>query len=113
MSLPNLTKKEIALAIYRKTGYPQKQIVDTIQQTLDFIQAALAAGRNAEFRNFGVLEVQVRKPRIGRNPNKPTETVMIPLRAVVKFSGGKILRQQLKKLDLSKLTEAPAPKSES
>jgi hypothetical protein len=50
-----------------------------------------------------VLEVQVRKQRIGRNPNKPEAEVVIPQRAVVKFKSGKILKQQLKKLDLAKL----------
>jgi len=39
---------------------------------------ALAAGRNVELRNFGVLEVQVRKARVGRNPNKPETEVIIP-----------------------------------
>lgn len=101
--MSNLTKREIVLEIYRKSGFPQKQIVDTVQQTLDIIQKALANGRNVELRNFGVLEVQVRKQRIGRNPNKPEAEVVIPQRAVVKFKSGKILKQQLKKLDLAKL----------
>jgi nucleoid DNA-binding protein len=101
--MPNLTKREIVLEIYRKSGFPQKQIVDTVQQTLDIVQKALANGRNVELRNFGVLEVQVRKQRIGRNPNKPEAEVIIPQRAVVKFKSGKILKQQLKKLDLNKL----------
>ncbi len=99
----NLTKREIVLEIYRKTGFPQKQIVDTVQQTLEIVQRALANGRNVELRNFGVLEVQVRKQRIGRNPNKPEAEVVIPQRAVVKFKSGKILKQQLKKLDIAKL----------
>jgi nucleoid DNA-binding protein len=112
--MPNLTKREIVLEIYRKSGFPQKQIVDTVQQTLDIIQKALANGRNVELRNFGVLEVQVRKQRIGRNPNKPEAEVIIPHRAVVKFKSGKILKQQLKKLDLNKLMaeghpSTPAP----
>jgi nucleoid DNA-binding protein len=105
--MANLTKREIVLEIYRKSGFPQKQIVDTVQQTLDIIQKALANGRNVELRNFGVLEVQVRKERIGRNPNKPEAEVKIPERAVVKFKSGKILKQQLKKLDLAKLKAQP------
>lgn len=106
--MSNLTKREIVLEIYRKSAFPQKQIVDTVQQTLDIIQKALAEGRNVELRNFGVLEVQVRKQRIGRNPNKPEAEVIIPQRAVVKFKSGKILKQQLKKLDLGQL-KAPPP----
>src|SRR3954471_13110142 len=101
--MSNLTKREIVLEIYRKSGFPQKQIVDTVQQTLDIIQKALANGRNVELRNFGVLEVQVRKQRIGRNPSKPEAEVVIPQRAVVKFKSGKILKQQLKQIDLTKL----------
>ena len=104
----NLTKREIVLEIYNKTGFPQKQVVDTVQLTLDIIQKALADGRNVELRNFGVLEVQVRKARIGRNPNKPKAEVVIPQRAVVKFKSGKILKQQLKMIDLVKL-QAPPP----
>ena len=77
-NLPNLTKREIVLEIYEKTGFPQKEVVATVQMTLDIIMRALAEGRNVELRNFGVLEVQRRKSRIGRNPNKPEAEVVIP-----------------------------------
>ena len=53
----NLTKREIVLEIYEKTGFPQKEVVATVQMTLDIIMKALAEGRNVELRNFGVLEV--------------------------------------------------------
>jgi integration host factor subunit beta len=109
----NLTKREIVLQIYEKTGFPQKEVQTTVQMTLDIIMNALAAGRNVELRNFGVLEVQVRKARVGRNPNKPETEVIIPERAVVKFKSGKILKAKLKKLDLGALQnkggEAPQP----
>jgi len=62
-------------------------------------------------RNFGVLEVQIRKQRIGRNPNKPEAEVIIPQRAVVKFKSGKILKQQLKGLNLSQLQPPVSPAS--
>ncbi|HRP03650.1 MAG TPA: HU family DNA-binding protein [Opitutaceae bacterium] len=101
--LTNLTKREIVLEIYEKTGFPQKEIVHTVQMTLDIVMRALAEGRNVELRNFGVLEVQRRKARIGRNPNKPETEVVIPERAVVKFKSGKILKQLLKKLDIQAL----------
>lgn len=99
----NLTKREIVLEIYEKTGFPQKEVQATVQMTLDIIMKALSDGRNVELRNFGVLEVQVRKARVGRNPNKPEAEVIIPQRAVVKFKSGKILKAQLKKISLEKL----------
>lgn len=99
----NLTKRDIVLDIYEKTNYPQKAVRDTVQLTLDAIAEALAQGRNVELRNFGVFEVQVRKSRIGRNPNRPEKDVVIPTRAVIKFKAGKELKAKLKELDLSKL----------
>ena len=111
--MSNLTKREIVLEIYGKSGFPQKQIVDTVQQTLDIIQKALANGRNVELRNFGVLEVQVRKRRIGRNPNKPETQVVIPERAVVRFKSGKVMKQQLKKIDLATLARRPKADADS
>lgn len=99
----NLTKRDIVLQIYQKTGLPQKDIRDAVQLTLDTIADALAAGNNVELRNFGVFEVQVRKSRVGRNPNKPETDVVIPTRAVVKFKAGKVLKARMKQLDPEKV----------
>jgi nucleoid DNA-binding protein len=99
----NLTKRDIVLQIYQKTHLPQKDIRDAVQLTLDTIADALAAGHNVELRNFGVFEVQVRKSRIGRNPNKPETDVLIPTRAVVKFKAGKVLKARMKNLDPEKV----------
>lgn len=99
----NLTKREIVLQIYEKTGFPQKEVQQTVQMALDIVQDALAEGRNVELRNFGVFEVQVRKARVGRNPNKPETEVIIPTRAVVKFKSGKVLKAKIKKLNLAKI----------
>jgi nucleoid DNA-binding protein len=73
----NLTKRDIVLKIFTDKGYPQKHIRDSVQMTLDAISEALLAGRDVELRNFGVFQVQVRKSRIGRNPNRPETDVVI------------------------------------
>lgn len=100
----NLTKRDIILSICDQSeGVHQKQVREIVQMTLDTIANALAEGRNVELRNFGVFEVQVRKSRIGRNPNKPDKDVIIPERAVIKFKAGKELRTELKNMDISKL----------
>ena len=99
----NLTKRDIVLDIYQKTNYPQKEVKEVVQLTLDAIAKALSSGQNVELRNFGVFEIQVRKARIGRNPNKPEKDVVIPTRAVVKFKAGKELKANLKDLDLDSL----------
>ena len=99
----NLTKRDIVLSIYDKTGFPQKEVRDVVQLTLDTIATALEQGRNVELRNFGVFEVQKRKSRIGRNPNKPETDVIIPDRAVIKFKAGKELKAGLKSINLENL----------
>jgi nucleoid DNA-binding protein len=99
----NLTKRDIVLSIYEKSELAQKDVRNTVQMTLDIIAGALAEGRNVELRNFGVFEVQVRKSRIGRNPNQPEKDVVIPDRAVIKFKSGKELKARLNKLSLSKI----------
>ena len=91
----NLTKRHIALEIYQKTGYQQIEVREVVQLTLDAIAGALSNGQNVQLRNFGVFEIQVRKARIGRNPNKPETDVLIPTRAVVKFKPGKELKANL------------------
>ena len=99
----NLTKRDIVLDIYDKTDFAQKEVRETVQLTLEAIASALREGRNVELRNFGVFEVQVRKSRIGRNPNKPETDVVIPKRAVIKFKAGKELKAQLQNIDIDAL----------
>ena len=101
----NLTKRDIVLDIYEKTDFSQKEVRETVQLTLDAIANALSQGRNVELRNFGVFEVQVRKSRIGRNPNKPETDVIIPTRAVVKFKSGKELKAKIKGLDIESIQD--------
>lgn len=99
----NLTKRDIVLNVYEKTNFAQKEVRETVQLTLDAIADALSQGRNVELRNFGVFEVQTRKSRIGRNPNKPETDVVIPARTVVKFKSGKELKEKLKELDIESI----------
>ncbi len=89
------TKRELVVRIANETGLIQQDVYDVIQKTLDYITESLARGEDVEFRNFGVFEVTERKQRIGRNPNKPEQTVTIPTRKVVKFKPGKIMKQQV------------------
>ena len=99
----NLTKRHIVQKIYENSNYNHDDVRSIVQNTLDIMQKALANGQNIELRKFGVFELQVRKSRVGRNPNKPETDVMIPRRAVVKFKAGKEMKEGLDKLNLDKL----------
>ena len=101
-----LTKRELVVKISNETGLVQHQVFDVVQKTLDHITDALAQGDNVELRNFGVLEVKLTKPRVGRNPNQPGSSFVIPARATVKFKSGKIMRQKVAKLSAAMKREA-------
>jgi len=103
-----LTKRELVVKISNETGLVQHQVFDVVQKTLDHITDALAQGDTVELRNFGILEVRLTKPRVGRNPNQPGSSFVIPARATVKFKSGKIMRQKVAKLSPMLKREAAA-----
>ena len=90
-----MTKRELVMKISTETGIVQEDVYTVLQKSLDSIADALVAGDTVEFRGFGVFEVCTRKARVGRNPNRPTETVTIPERKVVKFKAGKMMKQRV------------------
>jgi len=91
-----LTKRDLAVTVAERSGLNQFQAVQAVQATLDGIVASLAQGRHVEFREFGVFEIVTRKARVGRNPNRPQETVEIPAHRCVKFKPGKRMREMVK-----------------
>jgi nucleoid DNA-binding protein len=94
--MQNLTKRNLAIRIAEETGLTQQQVVAVIQKTLDAIVDALREGQTIEFRKFGVFDVRERRQRIGRNPHKPDQVVVIPSRRVVRFRPGKTMKEMFK-----------------
>jgi nucleoid DNA-binding protein len=87
IDMAKLTKRDIVVSISNQTGMVQHQVFDVVQKTLDKITDSLA-------NNIPRLT----RPRIGRNPNQPGSSFVIPPRATVKFKAGKIMRQRVEKL---------------
>jgi len=87
-----MTKRELVVRISKETGLIQEDVYAVIQKSLDYITEGLVKGEHVEFRDFGVFEVCTRRPRIGRNPNRPQDVVQIPERRVVKFKPGKKMK---------------------
>ena len=106
--MATLTKREIVVSISNETGLVQHEVFEVVQRTLDQIVEALANGDNIELRNFGVFEVKLTKPRVGRNPNQPGSHFVIPARATVKFKAGKIMKQRVSQLTAKMKAEADA-----
>ena len=98
ITMSKLTKRDIVVSISNQTGMVQHQVFDVVQRTLDHITDSLARNVAVELRNFGVFQPRLTKPRVGRNPNQPGSSFVIPPRATVKFKAGKIMRQRVEKL---------------
>ena len=92
-----MTKRELVVRISNETALTQQEVFGVVQKTLDYVTESLVKGETVEFRDFGVFEIKIRKPRIGRNPNKPANTVTIPERRVVKFKAGKEMKARVLK----------------
>ena len=106
--MATLTKREIVVNISNETGLVQLDVFKVVQKTLDQIILALAKGDNVELRNFGVFEVRLTKPRVGRNPNQPGSHFVIPARSTVKFKSGKIMKAKVEQLSEKMKAEAKA-----
>jgi DNA-binding protein HU-beta/integration host factor subunit alpha len=92
-----MTKRELVMRIAKETGLIQTDVKGVIQKTLDYVVEALAKKDTVELRNFGVFQVKHRKARIGRNPNKPQETVSIPAKNIAIFKAGKKMKELVEK----------------
>ena len=104
-----MTKRDLVIRISNETNMIQQDVLMVVQKTLDYITEALVKGETVELRNFGVFEVKLRKPRVGRNPNDPGKDVQIPARAVVKFKPGKEMREEVLRLTTTYKPPAPPP----
>lgn len=92
-----VTKKKLIHSISQDKGIHPNDVRHVIQAFLDRMTDCLTDGNRLEFRDFGVFEVVERKQKIGRNPKKAAEPIVIPARNAVKFTPGKKMRKRIEK----------------
>jgi integration host factor subunit beta len=71
--------------------------LEIVQWVFDGIIETLVQEGRIELRNFGVFEVNKRKPRIARNP-KSGEIVTVAARMVVTFQPGREMEERVRQL---------------
>src|ERR1700736_2792303 len=107
--MPNLTKRDLVVRISNETGMVQQDVLNAIQRTLYHLTESLSHGQAVELRHFGVFEVKLRKPRVGRNPNRPERDVPLPPRAVGKLKAGKEWKAKLMRVSQTIAADGAAP----
>ena len=92
-----VTKKQLTEIVADSTKVSQSIVRDVVQQFLETIVDELAKGNRLEFRDFGVFEVRTRKSRMAQNP-RTLERVVVPVRAIVKFKAGRVMKERVQRL---------------
>ena len=91
--MATMTKKKLISKISQAQEIHPKEVQNVIQNFLDEMTDCLAKGHRLEFRDFGVLQVVERRPKIGRNPKNASVPIHIPARKAVKFTPGKKMKK--------------------
>jgi integration host factor subunit beta len=90
-----MTKSElIARLAEHYTQLVAKDAEFAVKTILDAMTNALANGQRIEIRGFGSFALNVRPPRVGRNP-KSGDKVMVQAKRVPHFKPGKELRERV------------------
>ena len=87
-----MTKKELAQQIATEMGITQDLASDVINAGIEKILQALGKGEKIELSGFGIISVNMRAERTGRNPSTG-ETIMIPAKKVPVFKPSKAMKE--------------------
>ena len=96
--MTTVTKRDMITELSDLTGLKHHQVADVLDGLIDLIGKKMESGQEVTFRKFGTFEVRVAKSKIGRNPNKPKDEVLIPDRCVVRFKPGRELKERVARL---------------
>ncbi len=93
-----MNKADLVSAVASKTGLTKKDTENTINALVATIQQELSKDNGkVQLIGFGTFEVRKRKPRTGRNPQRPTELVTIPSSKAPVFKAGKAFKDAVNK----------------
>lgn len=101
-----MNKAELVSHLSEKIGVTKKQAEDFVETFVETVTMTLQRGGEVNIAGFGAFMAKTRKPRIGVNPQKPTEKMPIGAVTVAKFKAGSNLKAALKQ---SHLPQTPAP----
>lgn len=92
-----MNKAELILALTERVhDLSKKQAEEVIETVVELITTTLVNGGEVNIAGFGAFTAKTRAPRMGVNPQSPTEKIQIPAVTVPKFKAGKGLKDALK-----------------
>ncbi|MFA6429204.1 MAG: HU family DNA-binding protein [Patescibacteria group bacterium] len=91
-----MNKAELINQISEKVGVTKKQAEDMIETFVEIVTTTLKSGGEVTIAGFGAFMAKTRAPRMGVNPQNPTQKIQIGAVTVPKFKAGKGLKDALK-----------------
>lgn len=99
----SVTRQTIASRISSDTELNARQATEAVDQIIDEVTTALAAGEDVLITGFGKFVTLQKKSRLGRNP-RTKAPLTIDARRVLKFRSSALLTQELTRALLSRLS---------
>ena len=88
-----LTKADIAKALYNKIGYSKVYCEDLVDSFFEMIKTHLKKGKGVQIHGFGKFILKDKKARRGRNP-QTGEELTIKARRVLLFHASETFKKQ-------------------
>ena len=93
-----MNKSQLVEAISKETSLNKKQSEEAINAFIAVVEKELAKkDGKVQLIGFGTFATSKRKARIGRNPQKPGETVEIPASVAPVFKAGQAFKDAVNK----------------
>ena len=93
-SVHTLTRADLAEAVNRKLGLSRAESLAMVEEILDLMSDALAAGENVKISGFGTFLLRDKSERVGRNPKTGVEVPITP-RRVLTFRASQMLKDRV------------------
>lgn len=91
-----MKKSDLVAKLAEKSSVSRKDCATLVDLVFEEITNALAAGDNFSVVGFGTFSVKERAERVGVNPQKKGEKMVIPAMKVPAFKAGKALKEAVK-----------------
>ena len=96
-----INKAELINQIADKTGVSRKQAEDMLTSFVQIVTDTLKNGGEVTIAGFGAFLAKTRAPRMGVNPQSPSQKIHIPAVTVPKFKAGKGLKDAIKHVGIA------------
>src|SRR6476469_9931387 len=90
----NITRADLAEAVYRKVGLSRTVAAELVEAVLDEICEAIVRGETVKLSSFATFHVRSKNERIGRNPKTGEEVPILP-RRVMTFKSSNVLKNRI------------------